>query len=235
MASHAEIKVGDTDWVIRMGGADVSVKILEKIKKASGRGYEFRCKRFQNGRSVGRNIVRGSGSFRRQGQPVRSSGFAKNGGAPKAAEPKAAAPKSPPRRPRARTKPMPTPPSPYRRNPPASAFFSEVQEPGASRSPAGHAPAAGGRLGSLRGRGRSTSSPGSTAPARPKEKGTSPSAAKREIERQLKHAGLTPLATQMIKRLIACDGSDLSISRLYGDVMSEYRLNLGPFRGQFRR
>jgi hypothetical protein len=211
MASHAEIKVGDTDWVIRMGGADVSVKILEKIKKASGRGYEFRCKRFQNGRSVGRNIVRGSGSFRRQGQPVRSSGFAKNGGAPKAAEPKAAAPKSPPRRPRARTKPMPTPPSPYRRNPPASAFFSEVQEPGASRSPAGH------------------------APARPKEKGTSPSAAKREIERQLKHAGLTPLATQMIKRLIACDGSDLSISRLYGDVMSEYRLNLGPFRGQFRR
>lgn len=230
MASHTEINVGDTCWVIRISGEDVAVKVLEKMRKASGRGWEFRVKRFQNGRSVGRNLTRGSGALRRAGEPVKSTGFSKNGSAPKA--PKAPkAPRAPKRRARARTAPLPTPPAPsrYARNPPASAFFSGVQEPGAPRSATASSPAAEG-LGSLRGRGRKAAKR-PTAPAR---KEVTPAAARREIEKLLKKAEFSPLVANLVKGLIRCDGSELAASRIYGDAMAEHRM--GPFRiGSYRR
>jgi len=230
MASHAEIKVGSTDWVIRIGGVDTPVKVLEKIKKASGRGWEFRCKRFQDGRSVGRDLIRGSGALRKAGEPVRSTGFAKKAPAA-AAAPRARAGS---RHGRSKAKPSALEPPPaYAYNPPASAFFSGVQEPGNSRPPA-VSPSSGGKLGSLRGRGRPTP-PRPVAPARTSPLSKTPSAAKREIEKLLKQADLPPLVAHMIKGLLGSDGSDFSISRIYGNVMSEYRLGIGPFRAAHRR
>jgi hypothetical protein len=223
VASHTEIKVGDTDWVIRIGGEDVQVKVLEKTRKASGRGYEFRCKRFKGGRSVGRNLVRGSGALRRAGEPVRASGFTKNGSSPSAPAPRTRAkPKS-----RAKPKPRARASTSYLQNPPASAFFSEVQEPGAPRSATASSSSAGGRLGSLRGRGRANSKP---APARQEQ---SPSAAKREIEKQIKHAGVSDLVADLVKALIRCDGTEHSAQQVYATVMSEHRMR--GFGVSFRR
>jgi hypothetical protein len=232
MASHTEIKVNDSNWVIRAGGVDVQVKILEKIKKASGRGWEFRVKRVgADGRVTGRNLVRGSGALRRPGQPTRTTGFSKNGPAKKAkpkAKPKAKAPPKP----RRSRSPGPAPsPYGYSGPPPASAFFSGVQEPGGPRSspPRNGRSSSATRLGSLRGRGKAPSKP---SPARP---GTpSPSQARREIEKQLKHANLSPLVSTMVKELIKTDdGTDHTVTRVYGHVMSGHRLSRHgvPFRG----
>jgi hypothetical protein len=217
MASHTEIKVGDSNWVIRVAGADVQVKVLEKIKKASGRGWEFRCKRFQNGRSVGRNLTRGSGAFRRPGEPTKTTGFSKK-------------PRTPARKPRAaRRAPAPAPAAPaYQSNPPASAFFSEIQEPGKAR-PSSRQPAST-RLGSLRGRGRTKSS--ASAPARAASSPT-PSAARREIEKLLKQAGLTPVITDLVKALVNSDGSMFTAEQVYARVMADHRMRSfggAPFR-----
>jgi hypothetical protein len=109
MAGHNEIKVGSTEWVVRIAGEDVRVKVMDKARKANGRGYEFRLKRIgPDGRVVGRNIMRGSGALRKPGDPVKGFGGkapAKKGtppqrkaAAPKAATPKPAARKTPPAR-----------------------------------------------------------------------------------------------------------------------------------------
>lgn len=219
MASHTEIRVGDSNWVIRVAGEDVQVKVLEKIKKASGRGWEFRCKRFQNGRSVGRNLHRGSGAFRRPGEPTRTTGFSKASAKPKKA-----------RKPRASRAPRPAPAATpaYQSNPPASAFFSEVQEPGQARS-SSRQPAST-RLGSLRGRGRARSS--APAPARAGSAAT-PSAARREIDKLLKQAGLTEVVTDLVKALVHSDGSMFSAEQIYARVMADHRMRSfggAPFR-----
>lgn len=227
MASHKDINVGDTNWVIRVDGKDVRVKVLEKLPKASGRGYEFRCKRMDNGnRVIGRNLTRGSGAFRRPGESPKTTGFAKG--------------KKPPAR-RASSKPArsayasPPPTTTSYTNPPASAFFSQVQEPGMSRSPSPSAGSSnGGRssasgLGSLRGRGRASRS---AAPSPARSSDPAPSQARREIERNLKHANLQPLVVELVKSLISSDGTEFSIQQIYGRVMANHRMrSFGmPFR-----
>jgi len=225
MANHAEINVGDTNWVVRISGEDVRVKVLEKTKKASGRGWEFRVKRFMDGRTVGRSLTRGSGAFRVPGQPPRRTGFSIGGGEGLSRVPgsgpvvskkktRTAAPATKPRA-RSRTRARVNNP------PPASAFFSEVREPGSPSS--GSSPA--GQLGSLRGRGRAKVR--APAPARPAHK--SPASARREIERLIKHAEFTPLVENLVKRLIRCNGTEHDTGRIYGIVMSEHRLGM-PFR-----
>jgi hypothetical protein len=221
MASHREIKVGDTDWVIRIAGEDVQVKILEKLKKSSGRGYEFRCKRFSNGRSVGRNLTRGSGSFRRPGQQPKATGFAGNKPAPpkRAAKPAA---KRAAAKPRVRSYTAPT--TSYSRNPPPSAFFPKVQEPGAPSRRSASSSANGrpgkGKLGSLRGRGSSSAT---RAPAQAADS-PSPTKARREIEKLLKQAGTSDLVKDLVKRLINSDGTEHAAQRIYGEVMSQHRM-----------
>jgi hypothetical protein len=230
MASHTEIKVNDSNWVVRIGGQDVQVKILEKVKKSTGRGWEFRCKRVgADGRVTGRNLVRGSGSFRRPGVAPRATGFSKN--------PAAAKPKAKPRKARPKKVAHPAPsslgyvgpapsslgyvgPAPSSRGhmPPASAFFSETQEPGARRSSAASS------LGSLRGKAR----PRATKPAAPK--GTSPSQARREIERLLKHAGLTDLQATLVREILKSDGSEPRLRQVYANAMGNYRASLHGLR-----
>ncbi len=222
MASHTELRVGDSDWVIRDGGVDVQVKILEKTKKASGRGWEFRVKRVgSDGRVTGRNLVRGSGSLRRPGVPPKTTGFAKGKGTKKVMAARKNTPK--PTKPRAAPR--------VRRNPPASAFFSEVQEPGTSRSSSVTPNGSASGLGSLRGRGRSRRS-SAAAPARPGRAGTTPSQARREIEKQLKYADLPPLVNGLMKALFKSDGTTTSVSRIYGEVVHSYNMSLhgGAFR-----
>jgi hypothetical protein len=203
MASHTEIRVGDTDWVIRVGGEDVHVKVLEKAKKASGRGYEFRCKRVgADGRVVGRNLTRGSGAFRKPGESPKTTGFSKN------------KPKAKPRTHKRASAPKPRP------RPQASAFFSEIREPGTPGTFPSNGKPSG--LGSLRGRGRrtsyATSSPARTAAV------SSSSQARREIEKQIKHAGLQPLVAELVKELVRCDGTEHAAQQIYGRVMGEYRM-----------
>jgi hypothetical protein len=110
MASHNEIKVGDTCWVIRIAGEDVKVKVMEKNPKASGRGYDFRVRRIgASGRVEGRNLTRGSGALRKPGTPVKGFG----GAAPKRKPParKKAAPKVKSNRPK--PAPRASKPTPY--------------------------------------------------------------------------------------------------------------------------
>jgi hypothetical protein len=212
MASHTEIRVQDTDWVVRISGEDVRVKVLEKNKKASGRGYEFRCKRVgSDNRVFGRNITRGSGAFRRAGQPTRTTGFSRRA-APRAA-------------PRAARRPAVKAELALRKNPPASAFFSEVQEPGTPRSRNGGRASAPAKLGSLRGRRRPATAP-STTPTR------SPAQVRREIERQIKHAGFTPLVTSLLTNLIKCGGAKHEVRGVLADTMSNHTMSEWgiPFR-----
>lgn len=73
MAKHTEIKVGSRgEWVVRKNGQDVAVVVTNKSKKVGGRGYQFTVKELRDGRMVGREFTRGSGSFRRPGQPAKS-------------------------------------------------------------------------------------------------------------------------------------------------------------------
>jgi hypothetical protein len=221
MASHTEIKVGDSNWVIRVAGEDVRVKVLEKTKKASGRGYEFRCKRVgADGRVTGRNLVRGSGALRRPGEPTRTTGFSKNAPprAPKAKPKKSARARS--------SSPGPAPSARgYSGPPPASAFFSTVQEPGRPRPSNGSSAT---KLRSLRGRGRAPSAKPSPARAG----APTPSRARREIEKQLKHAGLTPLVSSLMTELLKCGGTEHEASSIYARVMSSHRMSSRgvPFR-----
>lgn len=137
MANQKDISVGSTDFVVRIGGKDVPVKIMEKKRKQSGRGFEFRVRRVgPDGKVFGRSLVRGSGALRKPGDPVKGFG----GKAPK----KARAPRRAPKRPK--TKPnRPTPPP----------STSPLSSPGSSSLP------------SLRGRGRTSSSSSKrSAPAR---------------------------------------------------------------------
>jgi hypothetical protein len=150
MASHTEIKVGSTEWVVRIDGEDVPVKVMEKAKKQSGRGYEFRLRRVgPDGRVFGRNLTRGSGALRRPGDPVKAFG-GKSAKGP--AGPQKKARRAPPRRNPPKRKPAPATPS-----------FTLPQAPNKSSSSGGSS-----SLPSLRGRGRSSrasSSPKKAAPA----------------------------------------------------------------------
>jgi hypothetical protein len=148
MASHNEIKPGDTCWVVRIAGEDVRVKVMEKNPKASGRGFEFRVRRIgAGGRVEGRNLTRGSGALRKPGTPVKAFGG------------KASAPKSKKAAPKKKANPFAAPraePKPLRRSSPTPSTRAKPEAP----------------LGSLRGRGR-PSRPTSTVPKKvaPAKKG----------------------------------------------------------------
>jgi hypothetical protein len=131
VAKHTEIRVGDKDWVVRIGGTDSRVKIVSKEKKASGRGYEFVVQRVnQDGRAVGRKLTRGSGALRRPGEAARPAPGVKRAPVPPK---KTNVPKSAPKRPRASAAARPSPP-PARRQ--LSSLRGQGRVATAARAPA---------------------------------------------------------------------------------------------------
>jgi hypothetical protein len=108
MASARDVKVGSRDWVVRHNGRDVEVEVLSKRKKESGRGWEFKLKNLESGRT----LTRGSGSLRQKGEPPRKapSGFGKKKS--KSSPPKRNKPK-PRRKPRAKAAPKPPASDPF--------------------------------------------------------------------------------------------------------------------------
>lgn len=194
MAGHNEIKVGSRgEWVVRKDGADVSVVVVNKVKKASGRGYEFVLKEVRDGRVSGREFTRGSGAFRKPGQPAKSFGGKRT------APPRKAAVRKKASRPAAKHGPVEPPETARSRSRPS------ISTP----NPAPYTPA----LPSLRGRGRSSSrissSVATRAPARTPAK-----------EEGIRFSPPSPLAKEIMRAIEKTDGSEFWIRKAFADVMA---------------
>ena len=73
MARHQDVKVGDTNWVIRHGGGDQPVEVVAKSRNDKGK-WEFKLRRIDAGGNVvsNRTLKRGAGSLRPAGSPAPS-------------------------------------------------------------------------------------------------------------------------------------------------------------------
>jgi hypothetical protein len=202
MASHSEIHVGDSHWVIRVGGQDVRVKVLEKTKKASGRGYEFRVKRVgDDNRVFGRNLVRGSGALRRSGEEARPGPTAAPAAEKRKPPTKRRRPSAPAKNGRAK---------PVR----ASSFFKSESKPTSSSGHANPWDSSPSGLTSLRGRGAAPSSSSSTKKRPP---GRAPRKPAEEYP--------SKLVEKLCKALKKSDGTERSIQRIYGEILAQHRMS----------
>lgn len=204
MASHNEISVGSTDWVVRVQGADVRVKVTAKNKKASGRGYDFSLRRLDSGGRVhGRTLTRGSGALRKPGTAVKAFGGTR-------AKPKAAAKKKPAAKPRAAKATAKNPP-------PAVAPLAATASRRRS-APAASASYSPPKLASLRGRGRPSAPSPRAAPARTK--------AKEGFMVNPKSAKVTKVIRALVK--LGAEVSDFEVRNTVTTVLSE--LNTSSWR-----
>jgi hypothetical protein len=218
MASHREIKEGSTGWVVRISGEDVPVKVIEKVRKSSGRGFEFKLKRIgSDGKPFGRTLTRGSGAIRREGTPAREApaGFGRNGSSPRAkkkaprkAKPK---PKTRKKREKASAPPAPAAPPPPR---PLSPFESapsrisvDTGEERAATSPTS-------QLSSLRGQRRRKSA------------SASPPSPKKRKPRKPKPEYPSPLVEKIVKQLMKSRGSIDEVKRITADAIAKEQVEL---------